>query len=231
MQLPDNLITLENVSIRYKLLKAMNGSKFYEPLSDISFEIRKGETLGVIGRNGAGKSTLLRILAGVYAPDKGEIKRAANLKVSLLSLHAGFDQKLTGYDNIIFSCLLLGFSRKECLDKIDEIISMSELEGFIHQPIKTYSSGMKSKLGFSIAFQMSPDILLIDEALSVGDAKFKKKAEKLMIEKIKGGQTAVFVSHSSSQIKRICTRVIWIEDGMVKKTGDAESIIKEYDNE
>ncbi|WP_425452464.1 ABC transporter ATP-binding protein [Sinobacterium caligoides] len=209
----------------------MNGSKFYEPLSDISFEIRKGETLGVIGRNGAGKSTLLRILAGVYAPDKGEIKRAANLKVSLLSLHAGFDQKLTGYDNIIFSCLLLGFSRKECLDKIDEIISMSELEGFIHQPIKTYSSGMKSKLGFSIAFQMSPDILLIDEALSVGDAKFKKKAEKLMIEKIKGGQTAVFVSHSSSQIKRICTRVIWIEDGMVKKTGDAESIIKEYDNE
>ncbi|WP_061019376.1 ABC transporter ATP-binding protein [Vibrio splendidus] len=223
------LIELNKVSVRYKLKRKMKGSDYYQPLKDISFDVIKGETLGIIGRNGTGKSTLLKLLSKIYSPDSGSIKYQKNLSVSLLTLQAGFDLELSGYDNILFTSLLLGFEQKEVVNNIDKIIEFSELEDFIYQPVKTYSSGMRSKLGFSIAVQMKPDVLLIDEALSVGDAKFRKKAESVMVEKINSDQTVVFVSHSANQIKRLCDRVIWIDDGVVRQIGDADKVIYEYE--
>ena len=227
----DSLIKLENVSIKYKLKSKMNGESYFEPLRCINFELFRGETLGVIGRNGAGKSTLLKLLSKIYTPDSGVIKYQDGITVSLLTLQAGFDPELSGLDNILFSSLVLGFDKKKIEQQQSEIIEMSELGNFIHQPVKTYSSGMKSKLGFAIAVQMSPDVLLIDEALSVGDSKFKKKAEKIMVDKINSDQTVVFVSHSSSQVERLCDRVVWIENKVVRMVGEPKSVVKAYEAE
>ena len=221
------VITLDNASVRYRKRQSLFRHNYFEALKGISFEVNKGETLGVIGRNGCGKSTLLKLLAGIYQPDQGTVERGDS-KASLLTLSAGFDPNLSGIDNAIISAMLLGHKKKEIVEKLDEIVEYSELGDFIHEPVKTYSSGMKARLGFSVAVQMEADVLLIDEVLGVGDVKFKKKAEQTMMSKINSDQTVVLVSHSAGQIKKICQRAVWLEKGQVVMVGDCSEVADAY---
>jgi len=199
----------------------------FQALSSINLEIYPGETLGIIGSNGSGKSTLLKILAQIYQPDEGEIVFNAN-KISLLSLALGFDARLSGFDNAILSSMLLGATFREARQKVDSIIAFSELGEFATHPVRTYSSGMRARLGFSVALNMKADVLLIDEALAVGDAKFKAKSEKAIVERVTSSQTVVLVSHSAGQIKRLCDRAVWIEKGEIELEGDTDFVTEQY---
>lgn len=202
------VLSLKNVSLSYKQRQGFfRPAKRFFALKDVSFDIYKGETLGVIGRNGAGKSTLLKLMAGILKPDCGEVVNKG-VSVSLLALQAGFDAELSGRDNAILGGMLLGYSRKQAEARLDEITRFSELGDFMEQPIKTYSAGMRSRLGFSLAMYLSPDVLLLDEVLSVGDKEFRKKAEQEMMKKIHSDQTVILVSHSESQVNRLCDRCI-----------------------
>lgn len=221
-------ISLSNIAILYKIRKSFLRWHCFEAIKNVSFEIYRGEALGLIGRNGAGKSSLLRIIAGIIAPDRGTIINHG-YTVSLLSLQLGFEPTLSGIDNIILSAMLLGISKKEARAAISEIADFAELGQFIHDPIRTYSSGMLARLGFSIAIILKPDILLIDEVMEVGDAEFRKKSSTALQAKFQSAQTVVLVSHSSEQIKRLCNRVIWIENGTVFKQGSSVQIIDEYE--
>lgn len=203
-------------------------NKTYTALEELSFSIHRGETLGIIGRNGAGKSTLLRIIAGIFRPENGVVVVHKKVSISLLSLQAGFDPELSGTMNAILSAMLLGFSKKQAREKLDRITSFSELEGWINEPVKTYSSGMKARLGFAVVLEMSPDILLIDEVLGVGDEQFQKKSKQAMKEKILSDQTIVFVSHSAGAVQELCTRVAWIEHGRLQMIGDTKAVIQAY---
>lgn len=223
----EDVISLEKVSVKYRQRHSLFRHSYFNALRDISFSVKKGETLGVIGRNGCGKSTLLKVLANIYQPDEGKVN-TKGYKASLLTLSAGFDQNLTGKDNAIISAMMLGHTKQSVLAKLDEIIEYSELGDFIHEPVKTYSSGMKARLGFSVAIQMKADILLIDEVLGVGDAQFKKKAEKTMLNKIDSDQTVVLVSHSAGQIARLCQRAVWLEEGQIKMVGDCREVADSY---
>ena len=225
----DALITLKDVAVRYRKRQSFFRHSYYEALKNISMTVKQGETLGIIGRNGCGKSTLLRLLSGIYMPDEGSIQRKPGISASLLTLQVGFDPELSGIDNMIISAMFLGFRKKAILAKVDDIIQFSELNEFIYQPVKTYSSGMRARLGFSVAMHMNPDVLLIDEVLAVGDAQFRKKAETMMLDKFHSGQTVVLVSHASGAIKRICTRVIWIEDSTIRSEGPADALVPEYE--
>jgi len=203
--------------------------KIFWALKDVNFTLFDGEALGIIGRNGVGKSTLLRLMAGIIKPDKGQLI-INNKSVSLLSLQVGFLEYLTGRKNIILSALLLGLTYEEIESLMLSIIKFSELEDFIDQPINTYSSGMKARLGFSIGFHCNPDILLIDEVFSVGDEDFRKKSSDVMKKKIKSNNTVVLVSHSPIVLLEICERVVWINDGITIAEGKANEVIKEYQN-
>ena len=233
-------ISVKNVKIKYRYLKKTSLMKmlfsgirdsrrgFFEALKGVSFEIPKGHVLGVVGKNGSGKSTLLRAIAGIFAPDEGEIDLNGNT-VSLLSIGVGFMPALTGRENVFLSGMLLGFSREQVEEKLDEIITFSELGDFIDRPVKTYSNGMYSKLAFSITAILETDIMLIDEVLSVGDAKFKKKSYAKMKELISNeDRTVLIVSHSSDTIKNLCDNVLWIHDGEVKMMGTTEEVLPEY---
>lgn len=202
------IISLRDVNVRYKRAGSVfRKTQYYEALKSISLDIYQGETLGILGRNGAGKSTLLKVISGIIKPDSGEIiNRGAS--VSLLALQAGFDPNLSGRDNAILSGMLQGYSRKEVDSKLLEILDFSELGDFFYEPVRTYSSGMRTRLGFSIGTTISPDVLLIDEVLSVGDKDFKKKAEKIILKKTQSYQTVILVSHSEQQVSRLCDRVI-----------------------
>jgi lipopolysaccharide transport system ATP-binding protein len=199
----------------------------YQALKSINFEVLPGETLGVIGSNGSGKSTLLKILASIYQPDEGEIIFNAR-KISLLSLALGFDPRLSGLDNAVFSSMLLGATLKEAKEKVPGIVEFSELGESASHPVRTYSSGMRARLGFSVALNMQADVLLIDEALAVGDAHFTKKSEKAIVKKVTSSQTVVLVSHSAEQITRLCDRAIWIDKGEIKLVGDAGLVTEVY---
>lgn len=202
------VISLEDVGVRYKQSGGVFSKPcYYQALSGLNLNIYRGETLGVVGRNGAGKSTLLRLIAGIIKPDSGKIVNNG-VTVSLLSLAAGFDPELSGVDNAIVSGMLLGYQRKQIEARLNDIHEFSELGGFMHQPVKTYSSGMRSRLGFSVAMYMTPDVLLLDEVLSVGDKDFKKKAEAEMMKKLHSNQTVILVSHSEQQVSRVCDRKI-----------------------
>ncbi|MEN3013090.1 MAG: ABC transporter ATP-binding protein [Endomicrobiia bacterium] len=196
-------------------------------LRNISFEIYKGETVGIIGHNGAGKSTILGLIAGVLKPTNGEIIVKSKV-VGLLELSAGFHPDLTGYENIILNGILLGMTKKEILSKVDEIVGFSELDEFVFQPIRTYSTGMLARLGFSVAINAPADILLIDEVLAVGDINFQKKCYK-KIEEIKSqNKTIIFVSHDLENVLRLCNRVILLHHGEVIKDGDTYEVIDYY---
>jgi len=199
----------------------------YQVIQDISFEVFRGESFGIIGRNGAGKSTTLGLMAGVLRPDSGNI--IVNGRVSpLLEVGGGFHPELTGRENIILNGVLLGMTRAEVLKKMDEIIEFSGLKDFIDQPLKTYSAGMQARLGFSVATSLEPEILLIDEVLSVGDIDFQRRCLDRMQGFKDGGVTIVFVSHSINDIRLLCDRVMWIEDKEVKLIGTPEKVIDEY---
>lgn len=224
------ILTLDRISCSYKIRKNTFRFQTYHALNEISLDIFKGETLGIVGSNGAGKSTLLKIIAGIIVPNAGNIISHKNLSISLLSLQLGFSPELSGFDNAIMGALLLGYSKNEAKKHLDEIIEFSELGKRIDDPMKTYSTGMKARLGFAVAMKMSPDILLVDEALGVGDAKFRAKSTKAMKEKLVSGQTVVFVSHQAPTIKELCTRVVWIEHGEIMMTGDPEDVLNHYKN-
>ncbi len=213
----------------FNLPKALKQTrKRFTALEDISFEVYKGECFGIIGRNGAGKSTLLGLIAGVLKPDRGKI--IVKGKISpLLELGAGFHPELTGRENILLNGVLLGMTKKEVLKKMDEIIEFSELKEFIDQPLRTFSSGMIARLGFSVIAHLDPDILLVDEVLAVGDLKFQKKCMK-KIESFRENSVTIFlVSHSTDQIKRLCDRAMWIENHRIKAIGKPEEICQMYE--
>ena len=200
----------------------------YEALRGISFEVKKGEIMGIVGKNGSGKSTLLRAIAGIFSADSGSIELESD-SVSLLSIGVGFQKKLSGRENIILSGMLLGFSEQEVRDKMDEIIEFANLGKFIDMPVKTYSSGMYSKLAFSITAVLETDIMLIDEVLSVGDAKFKKKSYKKMQELIMDeNRTVVIVSHSTETLEKLCTSLFWLHEGEIKMQGDTKTVLDAY---
>lgn len=222
------LINLTDVGFTYRTLSGLFSIAKFQALKSISLDILPGETLGVIGSNGSGKSTLLKILARIYKPDEGQIVFNAS-KISLLSLALGFDARLNGYDNAVLSSMLLGASLREAKQKVDGIIEFSELGEFAGHPIRTYSSGMRARLGFSIAVNMKADVLLIDEALAVGDARFKSKSEKAIVDKVTSSQTVVLVSHSAAQINRLCDRAVWIEKGEIVLEGKADFVTRQYE--
>lgn len=221
------VIELSNVGVCYtRKTGILRSSKFWA-LHDVSFDLYHGETLGVIGRNGAGKSTLLRLLAGIIAPDTGEVVRSVE-RVSLLALQAGFIQHLTGRQNAILNGILLGLTRRQIEDRMDEVIRFAELEDFIDEPLRTYSSGMRARLGFTVAFQADQDVILIDEVLGVGDAKFREKSANAMRERIQSDKTVVIVTHSPETVLELCTRVVWVDQGVTRSTGDPATVVASY---
>jgi lipopolysaccharide transport system ATP-binding protein len=197
-------------------------------LDNVSLKLYRGQTLGVIGRNGAGKTTMLRLLAGILAPTHGKILRRDGVRCSLLTLGLGFQERLTGRDNARLSALLQGASRSEadaCLESIQEF---SELGASFDEPVKTYSAGMRARLGFSTALQTEVDVLLIDEVLSVGDRAFREKASAAMRERIQGDQTVVLVSHAEGQIRDVCDVAAWIEGGRLREYGSVMNVLEHY---
>ena len=232
-------VEVKNVYKKYKLFKSKSerildlvlphkeyGEAFYA-LKDVSFEVEQGDIIGFVGVNGSGKSTLANVIAGIVPKTSGSLKTKG--EVALIAVNAGLDNKLTGRENIELKLLMLGFSKKEILAMEDEIIEFAELEKFIDQPVKSYSSGMKSRLGFSISVRVNPDILIIDEALSVGDKAFAEKSLAKMHEFKEQGKTMFFVSHSISQMKKFCEKVLWLEYGVVREFGEANKVLKNYD--
>lgn len=220
------LISMENVGVAFNAQVRIGAPRFWA-LEDVSLMLNRGERLGVIGRNGAGKSTLLRTLAGIIEPDRGRIARAP-VPCQLLSLAVGFMLHLSGRDNAVLSGLLLGLRRREIEKRLPAIHEFSELGDFFEQPISTYSTGMLARLGFSVAMQVEPEVLLIDEVLSVGDADFAKKSGAALRARIHGGTTVVFVSHSDAQIREVCDRALWIEHGRSVMQGDVDDVLRAY---
>jgi lipopolysaccharide transport system ATP-binding protein len=207
-------------------IQSLQQSKF-QALKDISFDVKKGETFGIIGKNGSGKSTILGLIAGVLKPNTGRV--TVNGRISpLLELGAGFHPELTGRENITLKGVLIGLTRSEVLKKIDEIIEFSELDNFIDQPVRIYSSGMLARLGFSIVANLDPEILLIDEILAVGDMDFQKKCLQRMAAFKKRGVTIIFVSHNLVSVENICDRLLWIENHSSKRLGETKDILNEY---
>lgn len=231
-------VTVKDLHINYRGLKKTSiraswknfGDKVevFEALKGVSFEVEEGKILGIIGQNGAGKSTMLRAIAGIFSPDKGSIDLHGRT-ISLLSIGVGFNRKLTGKENIYLSGMLLGFSEEEIAAKEKEIIAFADIGDFIKRPVKTYSSGMYSKLAFAITAILETDIMLIDEVLSVGDAKFKEKSYNKMKELISDThRTVIIVSHSLDTISELCDEVLWLEQGEVIMKGSAEEVIPKY---
>ena len=198
-------------------------------LRDISFTVEKGERLGILGFNGAGKSTLLKTIAGVLKPTKGSVK-VHGVIAPLLELGAGFDSNYSGKENIFLYGATMGYSRKYIQEKYDEIVEFSELKDFIDVPIKNYSSGMKARLGFAIATAVEPEVLLLDEVLSVGDAKFRRKSEAKVTSMFDKGVTVLFVSHSTEQVRRLCDKAIILEKGKIIAQGEVNEICDLYDD-
>ena len=223
----DAALTLENITLDYRTRESFFRHSHRRALDNVSFEVLRGETLGVIGGNGSGKSTLLRVLAGIYSPNAGQIVRRCD-NIMLLSLQLGFDPELSGRDNALLSGVLLGGRRVDVVNKLDEIIAFAELEEQIDDPLKTYSSGMRARLGFSVALKMEADLLLIDEVLGVGDVRFQEKAQKAMLERINSEQTVIYVSHSMNTVAQLCGRVVWLDHGIVRGLGEPGEILEQY---
>ena len=238
------MIKLENVSMRFNLgiernysikeafisifdkKRRLKKTEFWA-LSDVSFEVKKGEVIGLIGSNGAGKSTLLKVVSGVMKPTKGKV--TVNGQISpMIELGAGFDIELTARENIYLNGAILGYSKEFINEKFEDIVEFSELRDFLDAPVKNFSSGMIAKLAFSIATVVDPEILIVDEILSVGDIKFQEKSKNKMMEMIKGGTTVLYVSHSLESIEELCDRVVWLEHGKLIKIGNTKEICKEY---
>jgi ABC-2 type transport system ATP-binding protein len=235
-------IRLEGVSLCYRLAKQripslkeyaihfLRGSLAYEQLwalRNIDLTVRRGETVGIVGRNGAGKSTLLKVISKVFKPTQGTAHVSGRI-APILELGSGFDYELTGLENVYLNALLLGHSKREIEERVDEIVDFSGLGDFIRSPLRNYSSGMQARLGFSIATAWVPDILILDEVLSVGDATFTHKCEKRLRTFHDAGATVLIVSHATQAITKNCTRAVWLDDGEMKADGPAEEVIALY---
>jgi ABC-2 type transport system ATP-binding protein len=238
----DLSIRLEGVSLSYRLAKQripslkeyfihfLRGALSYEQLwalKGIDLTVRRGETLGIVGRNGAGKSTLLKVISRVLKPSKGTATVNGRL-APILELGAGFDYELTGLENVYLNALLLGHSKREIQEKIEEIVEFSGLGDFIRSPLRNYSSGMQARLGFSIATAWVPDILILDEVLAVGDATFTEKCEERLQRFHDAGSTVLLVSHALPAIAKNCTRCIWLDDGRIRADGESEEVLDLY---
>ena len=236
------MIEVKNVKMKFKMsdeplnslkeifTKAVTGKlKFNEFLAmdDISFNVEKGETLGLIGSNGAGKSTTLKVISGILKPTEGKVIVRGNI-VPMLELGAGFDLELTGKENIYLNGAILGYTKEYLESKYEEIVDFAEIREFIDMPIRNYSSGMMARLAFSIASVVQPEILIVDEILAVGDVKFQEKSYKRMRELMSGGATVLFVSHDLRKIEQLCDHVVWLEKGHVKQYGEAKEVCAAY---
>ncbi len=222
------MLELEDVSLNFSAGRGHFDDGVHHVLRSVSFKLYQNETLGIIGRNGVGKTTMLRIMAGILAPSSGRVVRSQGTTASLLSIGLGFKTELSGRDNAVLAAMLQGSTMEQALGFLPEIKAFSELGDSFDEPVKTYSAGMRARLGFTTALLTHVDILLIDEVLSVGDVKFRRKAEGAMKARISGEQTVVFVSHSASQVEQLCERTIWIDEGMIRRQGDTAEVLNEY---
>lgn len=241
--MPKTAVRVENVSVKFNLNKEkidnikeylikflkrkLRYTEFWA-LTDVSFEVKEGERIGILGFNGAGKSTLLKVIAGVLKPTKGSVQ-VNGVIAPLLELGAGFDMNYTGAENIYLYGATMGYSRKYIEERYDEIVAFSELGDFIDVPVKNYSSGMRARLGFSIATAVEPQVLILDEVLSVGDAKFKIKSEAKVKSMFDKGVTVLFVSHNTAQVRRLCTKAILLDKGKIIASGSADEVCDIYD--
>ncbi len=226
-----NLMIERVDSMKEYLLKLFKGKLLYNDfvaLNEVSFSVQKGEIVGLIGLNGAGKSTLLKIIAGVLKPTSGSVTTKGSI-APLIEVGAGFDPELTARENVYLNGAILGHTKAFMNKKFDKIIEFAELQNFVDVPVKNFSSGMYARLGFSIATVVQPDILIVDEVLSVGDYRFQEKCEKRINKMIKQGVTIILVSHSIDVIKRLCTKVVWLDHGQIKDIGAIDKVCKEYE--
>lgn len=232
-------LEVNHVSIDYKnlmhmsmhqslLQKGIKRAETIRAVNDVSFTVEKGKILGIVGRNGSGKTTLLRSIAGIFRPDEGYIDTKGN-RVSLMAIGIGFNPNNTGRENILKSGMLLGCKLDYIKDRMDEIIEFSELGDFIERPVRTYSSGMYSKLSFAVTAILDTDIMLVDEVLSVGDEHFRQKSYKKMEELMLSNRTVLIVSHATDTLKKFCDQVLWINDGKFMQLGDTEGVLADYD--
>lgn len=219
--------SLKQTFIRILSFKKKKKKDYFYALKDISFEIKKGEVVGIVGSNGAGKSTLLKVVSGVYKPTNGKVEVEGKIS-PMIELGAGFDGELTARENIYLNGAILGYSKKFIDEKFEEIVEFSELRDFLDVPVKNFSSGMTAKLAFSISTIVDPEILIVDEILSVGDIKFQEKSKNKMMSMINGGTTVLYVSHSLDSIKTLCTKVIWLDHGKIKMIGDTKKVCQKY---
>ena len=239
----DTIISVNDVTMRFHMNsdKIMSLKEFvtrklrgkieytdFTALDHVSFQVEKGETLGLIGHNGAGKSTMLKIISGILKPTEGSVTTNGNV-VPMLELGSGFDMDLNGRENIFLNGAILGYSEEFLRDKYPDIVAFSELGQFIEQPIRNYSSGMLARLAFSVASLVEPEILIVDEILSVGDADFQEKSRARMMRMMGGGTTVLFVSHSMKQIRDMCKRVIWLEHGKIQMYGATKEVCDAYE--
>lgn len=222
------MLQLEGVSHSYSVRRDHYDHGRHVVLQNVSLQVRSGETLGIIGRNGAGKTTMLRLMAGIFAPRSGMIRRRPGASCALLSLGLGFQDFLSGRDNAVLAAMLQGYSRQRALGFLPKIQAFSELGDAFDEPVRTYSSGMRARLGFSTALLTEVDILLIDEVLSVGDAGFREKAQQAMQARMRSDQTVVFVSHAEGQIRALCDRALWIEQGELRAEGAVDEVLARY---
>lgn len=231
-------IELKDVCINYRILNATSVQKrffhrkqreiIFEAVKHVSFAVEEGGILGIIGKNGSGKSTLLRSIAGVFSPNGGEIDLKGH-SVSLMALGVGFKDTLTGRENIMLSGMLLGFTQRQILEKMEEIIAFAEIGEFIDRPVRTYSSGMHSKLAFAITAMLETDIMLVDEVLSVGDERFRRKSlDKMKSLILDRNRTVIIVSHSTDTLRELCDRILWIHDGEIREIGAPQEVLVHY---
>lgn len=236
------MVEVNNVTVRYKMAndkvsslkefiikkakKEITENEFLA-LNDVSFTVDKGDVIGIVGRNGAGKSTLLKIVSGIQKPASGNVVLHGRV-VPMLELGAGFDMELSGKENVYLNGAVLGYTKEFLDERYEDILAFSELGDFINMPVRNYSSGMVARLAFSIASQVNPEILIVDEVLSVGDENFQRKSRDRMVELMSGGSTVLFVSHNIQQVKDICNKAVWLRHGQVVMTGEAETVCDQY---
>mgnify|MGYP004488876037 len=241
----ENMITVKDVTMKFNLgiekdnsfkqtfieiftpKNKKNKKEYFNALTNVSFEVKKGEVIGLIGSNGAGKSTLLKVVSGVMKPTEGIVETRGAIS-PMIELGAGMDNELTARENIFLNGAVMGYSKEFLESKFDEIVEFSELQDFLDVPVKNFSSGMTAKLAFSVATIVDPEILIVDEILSVGDIKFQEKSKNKMLSMIKGGTTVLYVSHSLPSIEELCDRVIWLEHGKIIEIGNTKEVCKHY---